>query len=64
MLSEFKRIKKEGYGVIHAHKLGAFIVLPLKANCELASRLGLKEHNKALKKIKTIAKKKVKKKKR
>ena len=50
MHEEFRQIKKAGYGVVHVHRLGAFIVLPLKSGCDLAELLGGNQHKKHVKK--------------
>ena len=56
MYDKFKHFKKEGYGLVHVHDLGAFIVLPLKANCDLAKLLGGERHQQLI--TKTAKKKK------
>jgi hypothetical protein len=45
MRKEFKNIKKDGYGILHVDKIGAFIVMPLKAGCDLA-KIGKEAHMK------------------
>ena len=47
MHETFKEIKKDGYGVVHVHNLGPFMVLPLKPESDLA-KIGEKIHKKAL----------------